>query len=66
MISKTLYLRSKEEEFEVFKDGELQTKGVFAHSADNGLSYLHILSLAEGEDFKGTYIKYLEKGELKK
>ena len=56
----------KNEEFEVYRDGALQSKGLFAHSAENGLSYLHILSLAEREDFEGTYIKYLEKGELKK
>lgn len=29
----------------------------------NGLSYLHIQSLAEEPDYEGTYIKYIEKSE---
>ncbi len=44
--------------------GDTESDTVLRGSAPNGLSYLHIQTLAEKEDFDGTLIRHFKKTEL--
>ncbi len=48
-------------EADIYVNGDLAKNISAADSAPNGISYLHIQTLAEKEDFEGTMIKELDK-----